>query len=202
MKLAAAKQDITRLGGSQGDQHSARAAQLREAAAKKRAEAERIAGSVGAPDRAGAMLRAKDSNRMNQRMDSGLRRYTEKQREAKALESKAHLADGRAKTAAEKQAASTLALTASKVSPGDLIAHKGSAHMVTKVNRTTVSVPSIVGGSWEDKVPISGVSKHIKVADMKESTIRSLLSRSKGNPALEAVYTAELKRRGLSVAGL
>lgn len=68
----------------------------------------------------------------------------------------------------------------------------------TKVNRTTVSVPSIVGGPWEDKLPLSGVSKHVKVSDMKESTLRALLSRSKGNSALEAVYAAELKRRGLA----
>jgi hypothetical protein len=195
-----------RLGLQAGDgknrhleQHlQARASQLRDAAAAKRAEAERIANSTGAPDRAGAMLRAKDSNRMNQRMDSSLRRYTEAQRQAKALESQAHLAQGRAKSAAEKQDASDLALTTSKMSAGDLIQHKGAAHMVTKVNRTTVSVPSVVGGSWEDKVPISEVSKHVPLAQMRESTLRTLYARAAGNDRLRATYAAELKRRGLT----
>lgn len=137
-----------------GAHHAARAAELRAAADKKRAEADRIANGVGAPDRAGAMLRAKDSRRMNERMDSGLRRFTEKQREADALESKAHLAEGRAKEAARVR------LTHEDIKGATHIQDQFGWHEVVRVNAKSVTVKTPY--SWTDSIPHEKVRKVLR----------------------------------------
>lgn len=137
-----------------GAHHAARAAELRAAAAKKRAEADRIANGVGAPDRAGAMLRAKDSRRMNERMDSGLRRYTEAQQSAKALESKAHLAEGRAKEAARTR------LTHEDIKGATHVQDQFGWHEVVRVNAKTVTVKTPY--SWTETLPIEKIRKTLK----------------------------------------
>lgn len=55
-----------RLARRRHDHHRARAALARM---------DRLAAELGAPDRAGAMLRTRDADKANQRMDAGLARY-------------------------------------------------------------------------------------------------------------------------------
>lgn len=74
--------------------------------------------------------------------------------------SRAELADQVAHDKAQIEASGHKTFTAADLKPGDVIKYRGRTHVVKKVNKTTVSVPT--GYSWDDKVPINQITGHVK----------------------------------------
>lgn len=54
------------------------------------------------------------------------------------------------------------------IAKGDQVQRRGQWYRVIRVNRKTVSIPSIVGGGWTDKVAYHELSGHIRAEDQKE----------------------------------
>lgn len=86
------------------------------------------------------------------------------------------------------------------LAPGDVIHYRGRAHVVSKVNQKTVSVPT--GYSWEDKVPINQITKHTPMSKLSDASLEAAARAAKNNPKLRATLLRELNRRGISAADL
>lgn len=112
--------------------------------------------------------------------------------------SRAELADQIAHDKAQIEASGHKAINPANVEQGDLIQYRGGTHVVSKVNKTTISVPS--GYSWDDKVPINQVTRHTKLADMSEASLKAAANLAKNNPKLRARLLRELERRGIKLA--
>ncbi|WP_368680440.1 DUF3560 domain-containing protein (plasmid) [Rhodococcus opacus] len=54
------------------------------------------------------------------------------------------------------------------IAKGDQVQRRGQWYRVVRVNRKTVSIPSIVGGRWTDKVAYHELSGHIRAEAQKE----------------------------------
>ncbi|MDV7246302.1 MULTISPECIES: hypothetical protein [Rhodococcus] len=54
------------------------------------------------------------------------------------------------------------------IEKGDQVQRRGQWYRVVRVNRKTVSIPSIVGGGWTDKVAYHELSGHIRAEAQKE----------------------------------
>jgi hypothetical protein len=113
---------------------------------------------------------------------------------------RAQLVDEIAHDKAQIAAAGHQTIDRANVSAGDVIHYRGRAHVVSKVNQTTVSVPT--GYSWDDKVPVNQITRHVKMADLSEASLRSAFTLAKANPKLRATLLRELNRRGVSAADL
>lgn len=51
------------------------------------------------------------------------------------------------------------------IAVGDRIAWRGTWYPVKRVHKKTVTIPSIVGGSWTDTMPYTKITGHIRAAD-------------------------------------
>jgi hypothetical protein len=56
------------------------------------------------------------------------------------------------------------------IAPGDLIQRRGYWYPTVRVNPKSVSVPSIVGGTWTDTVPYEHIEDHLHPGDERWST--------------------------------
>ncbi|WP_254900757.1 DUF3560 domain-containing protein [Rhodococcus sp. 1168] len=52
------------------------------------------------------------------------------------------------------------------ITKGDAVAWRGTWYPVKRVNKKTVTIPSIVGGSWTDTMPYTEITGHKKAADL------------------------------------
>ncbi|MDJ0362796.1 DUF3560 domain-containing protein [Rhodococcus sp. H29-C3] len=52
------------------------------------------------------------------------------------------------------------------ITKGDAVAWRGTWYPVKHVNKKTVTIPSIVGGSWTDTMPYTEITGHKKAADL------------------------------------
>jgi hypothetical protein len=107
------------------------------------------------------------------------------------------LADEIAHDQAQVEASGHKTISAADIKAGDIIHYRGRGHIVKKVNKTTVSVPT--GYSWDDKVPVHQIQRHTKVTDMSESTLRAGVDNKTLDPKVRDVYRRELKRRGVTL---
>lgn len=124
--------------------------QLRARAAAKRAEAQRIADSCGAPDRAGAMLSGRPHVRALKTMDSALRRSVEATKQAQALEGQAIRAEGR-----EREAARVKLTHADLVGATHVLDQFGQWRRVVRLSAKSVTVTTAY--SWTDRIPLHKV---------------------------------------------
>lgn len=143
--------------GAAAQRESARAAALRDQAAAERAKLQGIADRAGPPttDPQANRLSARGLKQAHRNTDSSLRRYTETQQRANALESKAHLAEARA-----KEAGRTRLTRADVEGATHIVDQHGQAREVVRVNGKTVTVKTPY--SWTETVPIDKIRRAIK----------------------------------------
>lgn len=108
---------------------------------------------------------------------------------------RAELADQVAHDKAQIEASGFKGVNPAEVKVGDMIQYRGRTHIVTKVNKTTFSVPTPY--SWEDKVPINQATKHIPLSTQSDGALESAYKSAK-NPKVKAAISRELNKRGLT----
>jgi hypothetical protein len=145
---------------AKGRQQSSRAQQLRDQAAAERAKLQGIAdgagvGRLGITDPQANRLSGRGLAQAHRNTDSSLRRYTETQQRANALESQAHLAEARA-----KEAARTRLTRADVEGATHIVDQHGQPREVVRVNAKTVTVKTPY--SWTETVPIEKIRRAIK----------------------------------------
>jgi hypothetical protein len=109
---------------------------------------------------------------------------------------RAELADQVAHDKSQIAASGHTTVTSKDVTAGDMVTYRGRTHIVTKVNKTTVSVPS--GYSWDDKIPLNQVQRHVPLSTQSDDAIRNAYHKA-ADPKVKNVLRAELLRRGLKV---
>lgn len=144
--------------GSQSDARSVRgqqsAAELAARAQAKREEMQRIFNSTGVPERAAGRLNSTNLARAHRNTDSALRRYTEAEQQAQALEHKAALAAHREAESARQH------FTPDELKGAKFIQTDTGWHEVVRVNGKTVTVKTPY--SWTDSIALKKILKVAK----------------------------------------
>lgn len=165
--ISPAEQSRARTAAEQAD----KAKQLREASAAQRAKLQGIAdgagvGRLGITDPQANRLSGRGLAQAHRNTDSSLRRYTETQQRANALEGKAIRAEGRA------QEASRTRLTKADVEGATHIVDQyGQAREVVRVNAKTVTVKTPY--SWTETVPIDKIRRAVKATPAQIAAARA-----------------------------